>query len=136
MKERTLLCEERCSFASFVCAVALPRKRKGKTVSIIKQKKMNAILKDYKKQIHQYFGKVKHTVRILVCSDATIVDIEYTDFLNEEHVTQAVRKIIGHELKLNVKRECSESLREKIMKQPVDPADPWARNKLIASYEE
>ena len=97
---------------------------------------MNTILKDYKKQIHQYFGKVKHTVRILVCSDATIVDIEYTDFLNEEHVTQAVRKIIGPDLKLNVKRECSEVLRGKIMKQPVDPSDPWSRNRLIATFED
>lgn len=96
---------------------------------------MNAILKDYKRQIHQYFGNVKHSVRILVCSDCTIVDIEYTDFLNEEHVMQGIRRIIGEELKLNVRRECSEELMKIISRLPMDPNDPWALNKAIASYE-
>lgn len=75
---------------------------------------MDPQLKNYKKQIENYFSSVKHHIRTYVFRGITLFDIEYEDFQNEEHVTAAIRKIIGERTLLNVKRNCTDKIMNQI----------------------
>lgn len=75
---------------------------------------MKTELKRLKAELNRYFGGTPHCILFTRCRNRLLVDIEYTDFLNEPHVKEAVRRIIGPEPLLNVKRECSPELMERI----------------------
>lgn len=67
-----------------------------------------------KEEIHRFFGDAPHHILFVKCRNRLLVDIEYTDFLNERHVREAVRRIIGENASLSIKRECSDNLTERI----------------------
>lgn len=78
---------------------------------------MDPQLKIYKKQIDNFFGSVKHHIRTYVFRNVILIDIEYEDFQNEEHVTLAIRKIIGLKILLNVKRDCTDKMMKQIFER-------------------
>lgn len=110
---------------------------KSYTLTLKKQNeiKMNDLFRKYKQQINDYFGKVRHRVRIFNYRGHVIVDIEYEDFRNEEHVSQCIRGIIGNNMYLNLKRECSRSMQAHII-QMYGPMDHIRLHQLIEEYEE
>lgn len=75
---------------------------------------MKAELKAMRDEIHRYFGNIPHRIKFVESQKRTFVDIEYEDFLNEQHVEEAVRGITGGTMTVIVKRECSNALMEKI----------------------
>lgn len=75
---------------------------------------MKPQIKAYKQKIDLYFGNVAHSVHTIYIEGRPLFHIEYEDFLNEKHVTESLRDIIGKEVMLNVKRDCSDKLMEEI----------------------
>lgn len=67
-----------------------------------------------KEELHSYFGGVPHRILFTECRNRLLIDVEYTDFLNELHVKEGIRRIVGPSPLLNVKRECSPGMMEHI----------------------
>lgn len=66
--------------------------------------------KAYKHEIDLYFQQVPHAIRTCSVHGNTLIYIEYEDYLNEPHVMEALRKTLGCNVLLSVKRNCSDSL--------------------------
>lgn len=96
---------------------------------------MRPQLKEYKKQIRLFFGDVKHRIRTFSVNGKTLIDIEYEDFLNETHVTQGIRRIIGNGFLLNVKRECSDTLMKQIHERYGHRLSQLELCNLMSSFE-
>ena len=73
-------------------------------------------IKEIRQRLNEYFGSAPHTVNFFRSGKKVIVDIEYEDFRSEPVVESEVRRIIGEDFFLSVKRECSESLYSEIMR--------------------
>ena len=73
-------------------------------------------IKEIRQRLNEYFGSATHTVNFFRSGKKVIVDIEYEDFRSEPVVESEVRRIIGEDFFLSVKRECSESLYSEIMR--------------------
>jgi hypothetical protein len=93
-------------------------------------------LKELRCLINQYFGEVKHSVRINKIHGRTLFDIEYYDFKNEPHVEEAIRRIIGDTYLLNIKRYCSESMMKAINQHYGPAANRKILHEEMAEYEE
>lgn len=97
---------------------------------------MNDQLKEYRHQINGIFGTVKHTVHIFRIKKNILFDIEYEDFKNESHIEEEVRKIVGEDNLINVKRYCSERMMAAIRKN----RGPFPNERLLhdemAEYED
>ena len=96
---------------------------------------MKTNLKSIKDQIHKYFGEVRHSVHILTYRQVEIADIEYEDFRNEKHVEQDLKKILGEGIQLFLKRECSNTMEQHILRA-YGPVSPIRLHQLIEEYEE
>lgn len=97
---------------------------------------MDNKLKEYRQRINEYFGEVKHSLRIKKIKGNTVFDVEYEDFKNEPHVEAAIREIIGDNYLLNIKRYCSEDMMEAIRRHYGPAADRKTLHENMAEYEE
>lgn len=68
--------------------------------------------KEVRSNINLYFQeeRVKHTVRVFAYRSYQMIDVEYEDFLSEDHVEEKLRALVGPDFLINVKRECSEEM--------------------------
>lgn len=96
---------------------------------------MDNKLKEYRSRINGYFGNVKHSIYIRKIQGRIVFDIEYEDFINEQHVKEAISGIIGSGYLLNVKRYCSESMMEAINRHYGPAADRKTLHEEMAEYE-
>lgn len=71
-------------------------------------------LRDLRKKLKAYFGEARNSIRFVRAKDRVIIDIEYEDFRSEQVVECEVRHIVGSDILLNVKRECSPQLMRQI----------------------
>ena len=60
--------------------------------------------KTYKHVIDLYFESVPHSIRTFSVHGNTLIYIEYEDYLNEHHVTEALRRLLGTSVLLSIKR--------------------------------
>lgn len=88
-----------------------------------------------KRDIKDFFRDTECRILFLKNRGMTIIDIEYHDFLNEQHVEDELRKRIGADLPMNVKRICSPGLRERIRKSVGERCteDEWLE--ALETYE-
>lgn len=73
--------------------------------------------KTYKYVIDLYFESVPHSIRTFIVHGNTLIYIEYEDYLNEHHVTEALRRLLGTNVLLSIKRNCSERLFQEIQQR-------------------
>lgn len=69
--------------------------------------------KTYKHVIDLYFESVPHSIRTFSVHGNTLIYIEYEDYLSEQHVTEALLRLLG----ISIKRNCSERLFQKIQQR-------------------
>lgn len=72
--------------------------------------------RELRKLLDRYFGQAAHRIYFFRCRGKVLIDIEYQDFRSEQVVETEIRHLIGNEVLLNIKRECSESLMQEIRK--------------------
>lgn len=70
--------------------------------------------KTYKHVIDLYFESVPHSIRTFIVHGNTLIYIEYEDYLNEHHVTEALRRLLGTGVLFSIKRNCSERIFQEI----------------------
>jgi hypothetical protein len=97
---------------------------------------MNPLLKEYKQKVNRFFGPILHRVNVMEYRRAIIVDVEYVDFLNEEHVTEQIREIVGKNVYINVKRECSDSMIKRMVERMGEPTDETDFHLKMERYED
>lgn len=73
--------------------------------------------KTYKHVIDLYFEGVPHSIRTFSVHGNTLIYIEYEYYLNEHHVTEALRRLLGTSVLLSIKRNCSERLFQEIQQR-------------------
>lgn len=66
------------------------------------------------KAINAFFGDTPHRELFFRANGKVVVDIEYYDFMNEQHVKEELHKALGNGPLLAVKRNCSERMMKKI----------------------
>ena len=96
---------------------------------------MNKKVKEHRRLIKEYFGKVEHSVHIRKIQGRTLFDIEYQDFKNEANVEEAIRNIIGGNHLLNVKRYCSENMMQAINQHYGPSANRKILHEKMAEFE-
>ncbi len=78
---------------------------------------MKPQIKLYKHEIDLFFKKVPHHIRTFSVHGSTLIYIEYEDYINEHHVTEALRRLLGTSVLLSIKRNCSERLFREIQQR-------------------
>lgn len=71
---------------------------------------MDKEMKELRKRVKAYFGNEKCNVKAFCYMKYKCFDVEYEDFEPESKVETDIRKIIGDDYLLNVKREYSDEL--------------------------
>ena len=66
--------------------------------------------REIRRRLKEYFGTVPNRILFGTLKGRTLVDIEYEDFRCEPVVKAELRRMIGEDTLLNVKRNCSERL--------------------------
>lgn len=70
--------------------------------------------REIRKRIRDYFDSVPHSIRFTTLNGKPLIDIEYEDFHSEPRVKAELRQIIGQDVYLNVKRNCSDALMRRV----------------------
>lgn len=70
--------------------------------------------KEIRRRLKEYFGTVPNRILLGTLKGRTLVDIEYEDFRSEPRVKAELRRMIGEDVLLNVKRNCSDTLMRQI----------------------
>lgn len=91
--------------------------------------------KSYKRIIDLYFESVPHSIRIFSVHANTLIYIEYEDYLNEHHVTEALRRLLGTGVLLSIKRNCSERLLQEIRQLHGSSMSQLELCTILATYE-
>lgn len=92
--------------------------------------------KSYKNEIDLYFKGVEHSIHTYhIQKGRTLIYIEYRDFLSEKHVMESLRGILGEEVLLSIKRNCSDSLMDEIRKIYGEDMSQLELCRLMSSYE-
>ena len=89
-----------------------------------------------RKILNNFFKNVPHKIEFVRYRKSWLVDIEYEDFLNVKDVMENIRELLGEELLINIKRECSESLFAKILKASGLSTDRYLIYNMMDEYEE
>lgn len=92
--------------------------------------------KSSKQEIDLYFKGVEHSIHTYhIQKGRTLIYIEYRDFLSEKHVMESLRGILGGEVLLSIKRNCSDSLMDEIRKIYGEELSQLELCRLMSSYE-
>lgn len=70
--------------------------------------------REIRKRVRNYFGDVPNRIEIGRMNGKPLIDIEYEDFRSEPRVKAELRRMIGEDVHLNVKRNCSDTLMRQI----------------------
>ena len=70
--------------------------------------------RETRKRIRDYFGEVPNRIEIGRMNGKPLIDIEYEDFHSEPRVKAELRQIVGQDVYLNVKRNCSDTLMRRV----------------------
>ena len=70
--------------------------------------------REIRKRIRDYFGEVPNRIEIGRMNGKPLIDIEYEDFHGEPRVKAELRQIIGPDVHIIVKRNCSETLMQQV----------------------
>ena len=70
--------------------------------------------REIRKRIRDYFGEVPNRTEIGRMNGKPLIDIEYEDFHSEPRVKAELRQIVGQDVYLNVKRNCSKTLMQQV----------------------
>ena len=70
--------------------------------------------KEIRKRLWDYFGDVPNRIEIGRMNGKSLIDIEYEDFHSEPRVKAELRQIVGRDVYLNVKRNCSKTLMQQV----------------------
>lgn len=70
--------------------------------------------KEIRRRLKEYFGDTPSHILFSTLKGHTLVDIEYEDFLSEPTVKAELKKLLGEEVCINVKRECSPALMRRV----------------------
>lgn len=70
--------------------------------------------KEIRCRLEKYFVNVPSRISFGRLKGRTLVDIEYEDFRSEPRVKAELRRMIGEDVHLNVKRNCSDTLMRQI----------------------
>lgn len=70
--------------------------------------------REIRKRVRNYFGDVPNRIEIGRMNGKPLIDIEYEDFHSEPRVKAELRRMIGEDVHLNVKRNCSDTLMRQI----------------------
>lgn len=70
--------------------------------------------REIRRRLKEYFGTVPNRILLGTLKGCTLVDIEYEDFRSEPRVKEELRQMLGEEVRINVKRECSPTLMRKV----------------------
>ena len=70
--------------------------------------------KEIRKRLRDYFGDVPNRIEIGRMNGKSLIDIEYEDFHSEPRVKAELRQIVGRDVYLNLKRNCSRTLMQQV----------------------
>lgn len=97
---------------------------------------MNYQRKEIKERINLFFGNIKHHIRVYTYNGKTLIDIEYEDNdKNEDYITEEVRKIIGKNPYLNVKRIFTDYIISKVHERYGNNLSQLDLCMLVSSYK-
>lgn len=92
--------------------------------------------KSSKHEIDLYFKGGEHSIHTYhIQKERTLIYIEYKDFLSEKHVMESLRWILGEEVLLSIKRNCSDSLMDEIRKIYGEELSQRELCRLMSTYE-
>lgn len=70
--------------------------------------------REIRRRLKEYFGAVPNRILFGTLKGRTLVDVEYEDFRSEPRVKEELRQMLGEEVRINVKRECSPALMHRV----------------------
>lgn len=70
--------------------------------------------REIRRRLKEYFGNVPFSTVFTTLKGKPLVGIEYEDFRSEPRVKAELRQLIGENVLLNVKRECSSTLMHRV----------------------
>lgn len=70
--------------------------------------------REIRRRLKEYFGTVPNRILFGTLKGRTLVDVEYEDFRSELRVKEELQQMLGEEVRINVKRECSPALMHRV----------------------
>ena len=70
--------------------------------------------REIRRRLKEYFGNISNQILFGKADGKLLIDIEYEDFRCEPVVKAEIRQIVGEDVYLNVKRNCSETLMQQV----------------------
>lgn len=70
--------------------------------------------REIRRRLKEYFGNISNQILFGEADGKLLVDIEYEDFHSEPRVKAELRQIVGPDVHIIVKRNCSETLMQQV----------------------
>lgn len=70
--------------------------------------------REIRRRLKEYFGTVPYSTFFTTLNGKLLVGIEYEDFRIEPIVKAELRQLLGEDIRINVKRECSPALMHRV----------------------